>query len=289
MKFARNLLVALFAYAALFTNSYANSSTYQFSGVVGNIEDVNLWYGGQTYVYPSGISIGTPVTATLNLSGDLSNLSGTMSFDLGGIYQGQINISGGALICGTNSNGAYGCDGNYTDVNGFHSGNSNYNDSALPYLGRVFLESNSNQGAVIDTDLPLAPLSMSYDGGSGIFVYVGLNMSPNSNKPPLTTSLSDLPISSIDFALSSYGVETRTVSCPACIEGYTYVTTSQGWQLGGSSTALSAVPEPSSNWLFVSGLIVVMYAAARKSSNINLNRSLLMGAAEIHDQGKVIA
>lgn len=246
MKFLGNLFAVTFLPFVLISSSYAATSVYQMSGTVDYMVDYNenTDYFGVDRVYPDSISVGAPFSVILTLSGDLGALSGTIDFDLGGVYQGHHNIGGGTSLCDGHTCTA----GGYTDANGVYHGDGEYGDPLFPYVGRVFL---GNEGSAVTTNLPF----LNYNG---LWTFVSLDFAPYTSKPAITTSLSDLPVSSISFSLGSYYHEYQEVSCPECVEGYTFVPFGQGWSLTGASNAIVAVPEPAAVWSLGFGLLLVL-------------------------------
>ncbi len=247
MKFDhRWAATVLFVAVAFSGNLSVASTTYQFSGTINGIYDRNdnLAVIGANNVYPVGISAGMPFSVSMSLNGDLGALSGSIDFDLGGVYWGQMSISGAASVCDSNSCTRYG----------------DYNDPLRPRMNDVTL---SNQTAAVTTNLPLSDLGLE---GNILYAWIYLNLAPNTNKPAITTALSDLPISSISFYLDSSYAGSKFFDCPACVEGYYEEYFSQGWGLDATASALTTtVPIPATVWLFGSGLAGLIGFVRRKA------------------------
>lgn len=242
MKFGKCITIILFLQAIFTGGVFAASATYQFSGFLNSVGDSNFNTGliGANDVYPNGIAAGTSFTVSMNLDGNLGALSGSIDFDIGGVYQGHMSIGGAASVCNFNSCTRYG----------------DYNDPLYPRMSDVTL---TNQTTAVTTNLPLSDLS-----GGELYAWINLQLDPNINKPAIATSLSDLPINSIHFGLSSLYMGTAYSPCPFCVEGYHESLINQGWELHGASSSLSAVPIPAAAWLLGSGLLGLAGTARRK-------------------------
>jgi hypothetical protein len=250
MKAFRYLSVGLCALGMHAADVAAVPVHYVSSGTLDYVQDQNsslLAYFGEQPAYPQNIGAGTPFTVSLTVDGDLEAFAGFADFDIGGRYQGHMNVTGGGLVCGD-------LDGNRTCGN-FASG--------LPWLEQMnfFGESSS-----APTNLPVSDLS----GGNWLFSF-SLALAPNTPAPSADTLLTDLPVESMSLWLWSAYSGTRIGPCP---EGWDWIcgaggtvtyNISQGWSIDGTATTLTAVPLPSAAWLFCSGVVALTGRKLRKA------------------------
>lgn len=236
MKAFKYLLLGLCT-QGVFTGSVSAAPTsYVLSGTLDELTDHNdpasLAYVGAQPVYPGGIGAGTPFSMSVTLDGTLAALTGTLDFDIGGIYQGHLAVAGNSLLCATSDDSS--CTFDYND----------------PLYGRLAYVGVEGQTTAATTNLPLSDLA-----GGWWLVSFALNISPNTPKPSADTLLSDLPLRVVAMTMTSNHYEDKKIPCAECNGGTTDLFVSQGWELSGLSPAVEEVPLPAAGWLFGSSVL----------------------------------
>jgi hypothetical protein len=251
MKAFRYLSVALCA-LGMHAADVAAAAHYVSSGTLDYVQDQNsifLDFFGEQHAYPQNIDTGTPFTVSLTLDGNLNAFAGFADFDIGGIYQGHMNVTASALVCG--------------DMDGYDVCSSLDSGLPLPWLESVSFFGESNSAP---TNLPVSDLN----GGKWLFSF-SLKLAPNTPAPSADTSLTALPIESMNLWLWSAYSGTRVGPCAAgwgdmCPEGQSAMYgITQGWSINGTATTLTEVPLPSAAWLFGSAVIGLMGGRLRKA------------------------
>lgn len=229
---------------------------YVATGALDYVQDQNGFVElfGEQRVYPDDIGPGTPFTVSLTLDGNLASLAGVADFDLGGVYQGHMNVTATAQVCG--------------DVDEHHvCGSLGDGSPWLPESQWLEAVHIFGESSTAPTNLPVSDLN----GGEWLFSF-SFKMAPNTPAPSADTPLMALPIESMALWLWSAHSETRLGPCPewawgwGCSEGQSaYFVVSQGWSIDGTATTLTAVPVPAAAWLFGSGALGLAGAGLRKA------------------------
>lgn len=248
MKVFRYLSAGLCALGMHAADVAAVPIHYVSYGALDYVQDQNSFLDliGEQSAYPQGIGPGTPFTISMTLDGNLEQYDGFVDFDIGGIYQGHMNVSGNAAVC------------DYGDIHTC----SNF-ESGLPWLESVSIVGESTDAP---TNLPVAYLN----GGNWLF-WFSLEMPANTPTPASAdVSLTDLPVESMSLWLWSAYSATHVGPCPAGFEsfcgdgGTALYNVTQGWSIDATPTTLATVPLPSTVWLFGSGVVGLMGGGLRR-------------------------